>query len=52
MDAYIDAYVDDAMGTPAHLLTAQHQRWAIFLSCFHPIFNLFFIMDAYKSLGY
>jgi len=38
MDAYMAAYMDDDMEDdvgdditiPAHLLTAQHQRWAIF----------------------
>ena len=44
MNAYMATYVDDDMddevGIPAHLLTAQHQRWTI-LAYFQPICNLF-----------
>ena len=44
MNAYMATYVDDDMddevGIPAHLLTAQHQRWTI-LAYFQPIYNIF-----------
>jgi hypothetical protein len=41
MDAYVVAYVDNEVGIPAHLLTAQDQRFTIFLAFFSPLSSYF-----------